>query len=500
MLNLNNLRTPGVYIDEVPVLPPSVAGVATGVPAFIGYTQQAIGDDGEDLTLVPTRISSVLEYTTYFGGPNPEDNGISVSITDVFPEDTAAAEPVSRVIKAEITEADRTPYNMYYSIQLYFANGGGPCYIVSVGGYVGAETIAATALQDGIDRLESEDEPTIIVIPENIHLTGGDYAGLYKSSMDQANKLKDRFVLLDVLMTAANTSAGINTDITTFRDATTTNLGDNLRFGAAYYPYLQTTIDFNYSGNESTIMISHSRTLADGSAVTNPTSPDYNGQALSALNDAANPLFNNLVYEQIKQVLTRIPLTLPSSPAVAGIYSKVDAERGVFKAPANVTVGAVVAPARKIDNSIQDNMNIDPTGGKSINAIRAITGRGILVWGARTLAGNDNEWRYISTRRFFNFVEESVQKATMQFVFEPNDANTWVRIKAMIENFLTSQWSQGALQGSKPNQAFFVKVGLGETMTAQDILEGRMIVEIGMAVVRPAEFIVLRFMQMLPQA
>ncbi|WP_452598746.1 phage tail sheath family protein, partial [Pontimicrobium sp. MEBiC01747] len=138
--------------------------------------------------------------------------------------------------------------------------------------------------------------------------------------------------------------------------------------------------------------------------------------------------------------------------------------------------------------------------GKSINAIRSFTGKGVLVWGARTLAGNDNEWRYVPVRRFFNMVEESVKKATEQFVFEPNDANTWVRIKAMINNFLTLQWRAGALAGPTPESAFYVNIGLGETMTAQDILEGNMIVEIGMAAVRPAEFIVLKFSHKMQEA
>ena len=144
------------------------------------------------------------------------------------------------------------------------------------------------------------------------------------------------------------------------------------------------------------------------------------------------------------------------------------------------------------------NLNVHSTG-KSVNAIREFSGKGILIWGARTLAGNDNEWRYISVRRFYNMVEESVKKATAKFVFEPNDANTWMKVKSMIENYLVIQWRQGALQGAKPNEAFFVKVGLGETMSAQDILEGRMIVEIGMAVVRPAEFIILKFSHMMQQ-
>jgi len=184
---------------------------------------------------------------------------------------------------------------------------------------------------------------------------------------------------------------------------------------------------------------------------------------------------------------------LPPSGAIAGVYAKANNERGVWKAPANISLNAVISPAVKISHEQQAEYNVDVIGGKSINLIRAFTGKGTLVWGARTLAGNDNEWRYVNVRRFFNFVEESVKKATEQFVFEPNDANTWVKVQAMIENFLTTLWRQGALQGVKPEHAFYVAVGLGKTMTALDILEGRLIVEIGMAAVRPAEFIILRF-------
>ncbi len=157
------------------------------------------------------------------------------------------------------------------------------------------------------------------------------------------------------------------------------------------------------------------------------------------------------------------------------------------------TTATPSAPASNTPPQLPAWMPPMATTGKSVNAIRSFTGKGPLVWGARTLAGNDNEWRYVSVRRLFIFVEESVKKATEAFVFEPNDANTWVKIQAMIENFLTTLWRQGALQGVKPEHAFYVAVGLGKTMTALDILEGRMIIEIGMAAVRPAEFIILRF-------
>ena len=202
-----------------------------------------------------------------------------------------------------------------------------------------------------------------------------------------------------------------------------------------------------------------------------------------------HPIISNIV-KNIKRELSK----LPPSGGIAGIYARVDNARGVWKAPANESLNSVLGPSEQITAEQQANLNVDAVAGKSVNAIRTFTGRGnAIVWGARTLAGNDNEWRYISVRRFFNMVEESSKKSTEQFVFEPNDANTWVKVQGMIENFLTTLWRQGALQGAKPEHAFYVAVGLGKTMTALDILEGRMIVEIGMAVVRPAEFIILRF-------
>lgn len=202
------------------------------------------------------------------------------------------------------------------------------------------------------------------------------------------------------------------------------------------------------------------------------------------------------VFGKFKELVTKGADALnliPPSGAIAGVYAAVDRDRGVWKAPANVSLNAVISPAVKVTHEQQAAYNVDVNAGKSINIIRTFLGKGTLVWGARTLAGNDNEWRYINVRRLFNFVEESVKKATEQFVFEPNDANTWVRLQAMAENFLTTLWRQGALQGVKPEHAFYVAVGLGKTMTPLDILEGRLIVEIGMAAVRPAEFIILKF-------
>ena len=130
------------------------------------------------------------------------------------------------------------------------------------------------------------------------------------------------------------------------------------------------------------------------------------------------------------------------------MYAYTDTARGVWKAPGErAALNDVLEPAVKLDDDAAGRSTSTPTTGKSINAMRAFAGKGTLVWGARTLAGNDNEWRYVSVRRFFNMVEESVKKSTYWAVFEPNDANTWVKVRGMIENYLTQKWREGALAG-----------------------------------------------------
>ncbi len=208
----------------------------------------------------------------------------------------------------------------------------------------------------------------------------------------------------------------------------------------------------------------------------------------------------SVLYNKVKDELKKQYVTLPPTPAVAGLYARVDSTKGVWKAPANESLMSVIGPDIAISNREQENLNVDSSSGKSINVVRSFPGYGTLVWGARTLNGNDNEWRYISVRRFFNMVEESIKKSSQWAVFEPNTINTWVKMQAMIENYLFLKWKEGALAGVKPEQAYYVRVGLGTTMNAIDVLEGRMNVEIGMAVSRPAEFIVLSFTQLMQQS
>lgn len=453
-------KTPGVYIEEIPKFPPSIAPVETAIPAFIGYTEKAKNKEDDDLVLKPKRIDSIADYRRYFGEAQEEEN-IEVVIDEngeggaKFPQD-----------------ALRSKHIMYYAQQLFFANGGGPCYIVSTGKYKGlGDDLVQTELQAGLATLVKEDEPTLIIFPEAQSLSISDFSALHDAALKQCYDLKDRFVIMDVHgddISLGDPDSDIRDAVLAFRES---GIGtNNLKYGAAYAPNIETILDFTYKEESINVKI---------------------GDSESPLNELKET--DNRNYEKAKGLLRDMPCVMPPAAAMAGIYAAVDNSRGVWKAPANVSVTAVIRPAIQISHDDQEDLNVDSTAGKSVNAIRTFTGKGTLVWGARTLAGNDNEWRYVSVRRFFNFAEESIKKATEQFVFEPNDANTWVRVQAMIENFLTTQWRQGALQGVKPEHAFYVAVGLGKTMTSLDILEGRMIIEIGMAVVRPAEFIILKF-------
>ena len=443
-----NYKTPGAYVEEVSKFPPSVAQVETAIPAFIGYTEK--GELNE-----PTRITSLLEYKTLFGGAQPQ-TGISVTITD----------GVATILTPGTTLESTTTFKMYYAMQMYFANGGGPCYIVSVGDYTGFPTLLE--LEAGLALVAKEDEPTLLVFPDASYLEEGGYE-LYSSALQQCSDLQDRFVIMDVY-----------DDVDDFRDEV---VGD-LKYGAAYYPNLKTILNYEY--DESAVGV-----VVDGAA----------SVSLASLNDPNSGNINSGAYNAAKnEIASSLRVVLAPSSAMAGVYAKVDSTSGVWKAPANVGLNYVIAPTVKISHQDQEGLNVDPVAGKSINAIRTFTGKGTLVWGARTLDGNSNEWRYVSVRRFFNMVEESVKKASERFVFESNDANTWVRVRAMIENFLNLQWRAGALAGASPEDAYYVSVGLGETMSAQDVLEGRMIVEIGMAAVRPAEFIILRFSHKLQES
>jgi Bacteriophage tail sheath protein len=290
-------------------------------------------------------------------------------------------------------------------------------------------------------------------------------------------------------------------DIETFRESTGMT---GLNFGAAYYPFLGTTIMQDADIDYTNLFGGDIKQLAP---LINPAdSPDPSVAAIIA--QIQNPslgltvLQNNnalvnasKVYSQIVKHVLADANILPPSGALAGVITVIDNAEGPWQAPANTSiVGAASLPIR-LSESQQGPLNMDAVSGKSINVIRFFNGTGIMIWGARTLDGNSGDWKYLSVRRTMTFIEQSCKLAARSYVFEPNNKNTWEAVKSMISSFLTSVWKDGGLLGATPADAFSVDCGLGTTMTADDLLNGFMNVMIKVCVVRPAEFIVLSFEQ-----
>jgi uncharacterized protein len=496
-MNLADLKTPGVYVREIPTLPSSIVGVETAIPAFIGYTEKFMLDGKNQFdgvaanAYVPKaglRISSMKEYLDNFGGPKADETTMTIQVIDTgrkYKKTPASPDEWildSREIKMGAIGAPN--FLMYYQMQMYFANGGGPCYVVPAGSYI--DTIGSQKMRDALTNVVSTlDEPTLLLFPDGTELGTGVY-GVYQEALLQCDTLKDRFVIMDL-------ATGDKGADVAFRGAA--GIGSNsLKYGAAYHPWVKTTVAPVYQ--DANVTIAQTLNFTDTTVTPNVALADADIDASMKLsaNLGAIPA-SKAVYATFKTLADNERLTLPPSAAMAGLYAFTDENRGVWKAPANISMNQVIGLTVNYTDQEQENLNVDAEGGKSINIIRNFTGRGTLVWGARTLDGNSLENRYINVRRFLNYAEESIRKGMTRYVFEPNDANTWVNVRATIENFLRLQWQAGALQGAKPEQAYFVRVGLGQTMSGVDILEGRMIVQIGLAIVRPAEFIILDFMQ-----
>lgn len=472
-ITMIDYKTPDVYTVEKSTLPPSIVAGASALPAFVGYTGKARDNRGNSLVNVPVRINSMREYENRFG--LAEETRFNVEID-------AATDAVT------IKTNPGLSYLMYHSLQLYFANGGSACYIVSVGAY-GSGSPKIAALKSGLDLLEKEDEPTLLLPCDAVNTSS--YHAFVADLLAQCNRMRNRFALVDM----------DGSDVEAFR----AGIGSNyLDYGAAYYPYLHTSFPYHYvdAGANAVQVTVHDSTAKAQAPKGGKDQAGQGGEAfdLAALNDPENTNYNVARYHAVRELLDRQRVTLPPSAAIAGMISSTDSEYGAWKAPANVSLNAVTAPVVKLDNDQQAALNVDAAAGKSINAIRAFNGKGTLVWGARTLAGNSNEWRYVPVRRLFLQMETDIKRSTSYAVFEPNTATTWTRLRTQVESYLTQLWQDGGLAGATAAEAFFVRAGLGETMDEQDILEGRLNITVGAAAVRPAEFVVFTFTHKLQEA
>jgi phage tail sheath protein FI len=241
-----------------------------------------------------------------------------------------------------------------------------------------------------------------------------------------------------------------------------------------------------------TMMIAHCEMLGDRVAILDPPADLTPQEVKKWRMDIAgfDSSYAAMYYPWITVMdpATNQPINIPPSGHMAGVWARNDATRGVHKAPANEVVQGAIGLAYQTTKGEQDTLN--PNG---VNCIRAFPGRGIRVWGARTVSSNPS-WRYINVRRLFNFVEKSIEGGTQWVVFEPNDRKLWARVRRDVTAFLKVVWRSGALFGSTPGEAFYVKCD-DELNPPETRDLGQLIIEIGLAPVKPAEFVIFRISQ-----
>nr|WP_241391067.1 phage tail sheath C-terminal domain-containing protein [Serratia proteamaculans]ULG16478.1 hypothetical protein 1137p_00080 [Serratia proteamaculans] len=428
---------PGVYIEEDASPAMSVSAGATAVPLFVArFTPLKPKQTG-----VITRIGSWLDYTTLFDSNVPSSIHVTVTSTSDDNHDTYLIDDI-KIVDPTASVA----------LRLYFQNGGGPCYLYPLEQSDDKDKLAA--LPGLIDEVG---EITLLACPDPDEAYRNTVYGALAASLGQH---KGYFLLADSVNGEAPSAVRDSAQV------------------AVYYPNVE---------------VLHTRTLDDKQvAIAGYT--DGTDTTIATLADlrTANVDFAG----EIDQALIEkrhAPLSLPPSALMAGVYGKTDGERGVWKAPANVVLNGVSDVSVRVTNEQQAELNP-----KGINVIRHFSDRGHVVWGCRTQQ-DDDDWRYIPVRRLFDAAERDIKKALQPMVFEPNDQPTWKRVQTAIDNYLYRLWQQGALAGNKAEEAYFVRVGKGITMTQDEINQGKMIIQVGMAAVRPAEFIILKFTQDMSQ-
>lgn len=497
--------SPGVYVEEVERGARPIEGVGTAVAAFVGFTEK--GPVGQ-----PTLITNWTQYTATFGGFLPGSY-------------------------------------LAHSVYGYFHNGGGSCYVTRLPAGSGAraegmqiglpsrsdaslETLVVTALEPAAGEIKvevsaadeggHEDQFTITFrrgskeeVFENVTLRKARGVRNVTEAVNKESKLvriaeKEQALSVTEKVPAAGTYALVAAtakEITSITpDAIIGNAAE--RTGIAGFEAAEDVTmvcvpdlmalykagSINMEGVKAVqqAMLDHCANMKDRFAIID-CPPGMNPQEIKdwRMSEAGyDSKYGALYYPWIKVAnpLGGDAILVPPGGHMAGIYARSDTERGVHKAPANEVVRGVIGLESKITKNEQDSLN--PVG---INCIRPFPGRGIRVWGARTLS-SDGQWRYINVRRLFNFVEESIEVGTQWVVFEPNDRDLWERIKRDIKAFLTRVWRDGALFGATADEAFYVKCD--EELNTVEIRDaGQVIIEIGICPVKPAEFVIFRISQ-----
>jgi uncharacterized protein len=504
--------TPGVYVEEVPAQNKPIEGVSTSVAAFIGLAP------GGPVNR-PIRVTNWSQFARTFADPSMPDNG-------PFLEGAYLA----------------------HSVYGFFQNGGQMCWIVRVGAGENGSRSAVAALPSAADsgaetlravaRPEIEGPVQVEVAVEGDEKAPPDGGEPTYKIVITAGKESETFEGLTVKKGRTNIATKVNaTSKLITIEETGASLPEVQRAPAAGKYTLElaapeksevSSEDFEgdaakregagglvaidevsivvapdmvllASNGDDRLMrdaqdklIGHCEQMGDRIAILDPPPGLIPQEIEEWRKDTAgyDSKMATLYWPWIETTdpITRQAITIPPSGHMAGVWARTDSERGVHKAPANEVVRGTTGLAFDITSAEQGSLNRN-----GINCIRAFSGRGIRVWGARTLS-SDPEWRYLNVRRLFNYISQSLMEGTQWSVFEPNDQRLWLRLRASVENFLTNTWRSGALFGASASQAFYVKCD-AETNPPEVIELGQVVCEVGVAPVKPAEFVIFRLSQ-----
>jgi phage tail sheath protein FI len=501
--------TPGVYVEEVPSASKPIEGVGTSIAAFVGLAP------GGPVN-VPMRISNWTQFARIYGDPNEPENG------PFMPGAYLA-----------------------HSVYGFFQNGGGLCWIVRVGGggnggaparmaALPTASDANTEAFRAVARGSVDGDVSIDLQEESPAKDGGDAtyklivtAGDTREEHDglTMNKKVKSYIVTKVnaaskIVKLEDTGAAIPEGMGTPATGKYALAIPSIPVGEIKPSEFEgdvakregmgglAAVDevtmvcmpdlMTLSDNDTNLrdlqgkMIAHCENAGDRMAILDAP-PNMLPQDILEwrMNTAGyDSKFATLYYPwlEVMDPLTNQPIMVPPSGHVAGVWARTDGTRGVHKAPANEVVMGTNGLGFQVTQEEQGGLNK-----VGINCIRSFPGRGIRIWGARTLS-SDPEWRYINVRRLFNYVSESIMEGTQWSVFEPNDEMLWTQLRMAASNFLLRTWREGALFGATPEQAFFVKCD-SETNPPDVIEAGQVVVEIGIAPVKPAEFVIFRISQ-----
>jgi phage tail sheath protein FI len=496
--------SPGVYVEEVEAGARPIEGVGTAVAAFVGFAARGPYN-------TPTLVSNWAQYTQVFG--------------DFLPDCYLAQ-----------------------SVYGYFLNGGTNCYVVRIGGeraksnghvpvssgaqaVLGGYKVTARELGAGEITVEvadpaGENQPEdrfTLLVKQDGKVVETHQVSSKRTKEHVVTVVREKSKLITVEETAPIAVARPDKGSVTLKEAAAPaappavplriaaddyvgDVSDRTGFGGleaveeitmVSVPDLMSSYQRGAISQESVkavqlAMIAHCELMGNRIAVLDPP-PGLNPQKVKdwRMNGAGyDSKYAALYYPWIKifDPASNDHLFIPPSGHMAGVWARTDATRGVHKAPANEVVRGAVALETQLTKAEQELLN--PIG---VNCVRSFPGRGIRVWGARTLS-SDPAWRYLNVRRLFNYLEESILNGTQWVVFEPNDDALWARIRRTISSFLVTEWRKGALFGLTPDEAFYVKCDR-ETNYAETIDLGQVICEVGIAPVKPAEFVVFRLAQ-----